>query len=276
MGPLSRSPGVGVDLVAAPVAQLARRILDGAAPAAALVLVEGDAAQVQRRRRRRARRELDAHDDLRVVLDAAVGVEVDAIGEADGEARRGAACVAKKPKPKRGMRKKVMRGRDEDADRHDRRGAEEAPADDAARVEDALDLDALGAVVGVLDEVVLLHLATQVEERQRPGGEHDVGEEAAGVGEIGVERGAGDEHEEADDVGLQVVARRLAVPQLVDEQEAEEADARAEELAADGLEQRPGEDGERERVPRRRPGARAQERHARRLEEERERSRGRA
>src|SRR6185369_17754715 len=122
--------------------------------------------------------------------------------------------------------------------------------------------------------IVLLHLAAQVEERERPGGEDDVGEKAAGVGEIAVERGAGDEHEEADDVGLQVVARRLAVPQLVDEEEAEEAHARAEELAADGVEQRPGEDAEGERVPRRGPGARAEKRHARRLEEERERAEG--
>ena len=108
------------------------------------------------------------------------------------------ACVAKKPKPKRGMRKKASVGAEEDAERDQRGAGEEAAADDAARVEDALDLDALGLrVVGVLEEVVLLHLAAEVEQRQRPGGEHDVGEEAAGVGELGVERGAGDQHEEA-------------------------------------------------------------------------------
>ena len=54
--------------------------------------------------------------------------------------------------------------------------AEERSADHAPRVQDARSTPTfwLGACARVLDEVVLLHLAAQVEEDQRPGGQHDV------------------------------------------------------------------------------------------------------
>ena len=96
-----------------------------------------------------------------------------------------------------------------------RRAREERAADDAAGVEDALDLDALGLrIIGVLEEVVVLHLPSQMEQGERPGREHHVEEEAQRVGEIRRQRSTGDEHEEGQHVGMLVVARRPAVEQL--------------------------------------------------------------
>src|SRR5262249_43320167 len=109
---------------------------------------------------------------------------------------------------------------------------QERAADDAARVQDALDLDFLGlGVAGVLEQIILFHFAAQVEQRQRPGRKHGVGEKTDGVRKIGVERGGGDQQQERDDVKLQIIFRGAPIEELVDEQEHEQVHARGQQRA---------------------------------------------
>ncbi|MEZ4400938.1 MAG: hypothetical protein R3B06_13010 [Kofleriaceae bacterium] len=101
----------------------------------------------------------------------------------------------------------MLDGQDEEADRGEP-GADQEPAiDDAARLEDAADLDPLrGARIGVLEQEVVLHLAPQVEQDERPGAGDDEAEEAHRVADLAVEDRARHQHEERQQVQLLPVA----------------------------------------------------------------------
>ncbi len=203
---------------------------------------------------------VDPHDDGVVVADEAVAAEGHAVAEAgEGEvvpSRREEQAEADAREEQEHQR------RAEKDDQRDRRGGEqERRADHAARAEDALDLDALRRrIVGVLDQEVLLHLAAEVMEDHRPGGGDHVAEEEDRVVEIGVERRAGDEHQERQDVDPGVVARRAPGEQLGDGEKGQEVRARDDPFAVGvGGEQGVAEGGEGGGVPPRGPALGARE-----------------
>ncbi len=202
------------------------------APGAVVVVIEGGPAPAQRLLRA-TRGEDDAHHHTRIVTHDAVVPQAHLVREAH---HGHAAPLVAQEQAEADARKEHEDQRRHHQDPHrDQRGAgQEAPADDAPGVEDPLHLDllALGAV-GVLEQVVLLHLPPQVQQRQGPGGEEDEQREADGVGEVGVEGGGHHHDQEADHVGLLVVLAAAAVEELVDQHEEQEVSARGDHRTAE-------------------------------------------
>src|SRR5579863_5132350 len=98
-------------------------------------------------------------------------------------------------------------------------------AHDAPRGEDARDAHLLTGRLGrVLDEVVLFHLSPQVEERERPRGGEDIGEEADREQEAPSQRRRREDQQERQDEDVDVVPVVAPVTQLRRERDEKEID----------------------------------------------------
>jgi hypothetical protein len=181
--------------------------------------------------------DLDPHDHGAVVLDAAVAAQLDAVVGEAGHGQPAALGQEHAGADAGDGEEGGGRGR-EHHQRHRAGAEEEAAADDAARAEDALDLDPLRPIVGVLEQEVVLHLAPEVEQDEGPGRGQDEAEEGDAVGEVGVEDRAGHQHEETQEVQLQPVAGGAPVVGLGHGQPDQELGAGADEVAGG----RPGQD----------------------------------
>ena len=150
-------------------------------PATVVIVRKRNAAQTKACRRTLTG-QLDAHHHARVVSQQSVTAQLQAIG-----------------KSRRGQHAPMKRQIDGDVKarqqhKHDQRQhkrhkpcpggrQQKRRTDDATRVEDALDLDALAlcrltvTARQVLEQVVFFHLATKMKQRQRPDHRHDVHEQ---------------------------------------------------------------------------------------------------
>ena len=161
----------------------AQRGLVAVNPAAALVAVIGGAPEIELLGRPRARflvgrqrpgERRAQHHLAALCRPRAVATDRDLVGET-GCAARHARDADREPGPDARHQHEDRDRADEDQRRHPRGGGEERSADDASRAEDAPDADLLARRLRrVLDEIVLLHLAAEVKQAERPDRDDDI------------------------------------------------------------------------------------------------------